>query len=204
MDKLLEIEKSVASNSILISDLATRVDTVAKKSEDTATKSDQMDSQLSTLFAENKRLWDRVDELDAYKRRWNLRISGIPEIDGENVKMATMDIFLQVPPCLAHVLQTLIDVAHRLGPKLGNARTRRIIVQFLSRSHRNLIWADAKKSEVLKQKNIRISEDLTQRTKEARNRLWPLVEKDRKEGRCAGFKGPFAIVDGKKICADDI
>ncbi len=79
-----------------------------------------------------------------------------------------------------------------------------MIVQFLSRSHRGLVWADAKKSEVLKQKKMRITEDLTQRTKEARNKLWPLVEKARKEGCCAGFKGPFAIVDGKKICADDI
>ncbi len=68
MEKLLEIEKSVTSHSILISDLATRVDAVAKKSEDTAAKSDKMDSQLSTLAAENKRLWDKVDELDAYKR----------------------------------------------------------------------------------------------------------------------------------------
>lgn len=41
MDKLLEIEKSVMSNSIPISDL-TRVDAVAKKSENT--KSYQMDS----------------------------------------------------------------------------------------------------------------------------------------------------------------
>ncbi len=56
MEKLLEIEKSVASNSILISDLAARVDVVAKASEDTAAKSDKLDSQMSTLAAENKRL----------------------------------------------------------------------------------------------------------------------------------------------------
>ncbi|KAJ7983565.1 hypothetical protein DPEC_G00376620 [Dallia pectoralis] len=137
-----------------------------------------MDSQLSSLVAENKRLWDKVDELDAYKRRWNLRISD--------------------------VLQSSIDVAHRLGPKLGYTRPRTIIVQFLSRSHRDRIWADARRSEVLKQKKIRISEDLTQRTKEARNKLWPLVEKARKEGRRAGFRGPNAVVDGKRISADDV
>ncbi len=204
MEKLLEIENSVASNSILLSDLAARVDVVAKTSEDTTAKSNKLDSQMSTLAAENKRLWDNMDELDAYKRRWNLRIAGVPEVDGENVKMVIMDIFLQVSPCLADVLQTSIDVAHRLGPKLGNARPRTMIVQFLSRSHHDLVWADAKKSEVLKQKKMRITEDLTQRTKEAWNNLWPLVEKARKEGRRAGFKGPFAIVDGKKICADDI
>lgn len=84
-------KKSVASNSILISDLATRVDA---KSEDTAAKSDKMDSQMSSFATENKRLRDKVDELDTYKRRWNLRNSGIPEADGENVKMVIMDIFL--------------------------------------------------------------------------------------------------------------
>ncbi len=99
MEKLLEIENSVVSNSILLSDLAARVDVVAKTSEDTTAKSNKLDSQMSTLAAENKRLWDKVDELDAYKRRWNLRIAGVPEVDGENVKMVIMDIFLQVSPC---------------------------------------------------------------------------------------------------------
>lgn len=204
MEKLLEVEKSVASNSTLISDLTTRVDAVDIKSENTAVKFHKMDSQLSSLAAENKHLWDKVDELDAYKRRWNLRISGVLEEDGENVKMVIMDIFLQVSPGLADVLQSSIDVSHRLGPKLGNACPRMIIVQFLSRSHRDRIWADARRSEVLKQKKIRISEDLTQRTKEAWNKLWPLVEKARKEGRRAGFRGPNAIVDGRRISADDV
>ncbi|KAJ8015762.1 hypothetical protein DPEC_G00029510 [Dallia pectoralis] len=163
MEKLLEVEKSVASNSVLISDLTLRIDAVEKYSENTAVKSGKMDSQLSSLVAENKRLWDKVDELDAYKRRWNLRMSGVLE-----------DIFLQVSPGLADVLQSSID-AH--SPKLVYTRPRTIIVQFLSRSHRDRIWADARRSEVLKQKKIRISEDLTQRTKEARNKLWSLLEK---------------------------
>ncbi|KAJ7996529.1 hypothetical protein DPEC_G00237990 [Dallia pectoralis] len=82
MEKLLEVEKSVASNSVLISDLTLRIDAVEKYSENTAVKSGKMDSQLSSLVAENKRLWDKVDELDAYKRRWNLRISGVLEEEG--------------------------------------------------------------------------------------------------------------------------
>ncbi|KAJ8001023.1 hypothetical protein DPEC_G00186500 [Dallia pectoralis] len=202
MEKLLEVEKSVASNSVLISDLTLRIDAVEKYSENTTVRSGKMDSQLSLLVAENKRLWDKVDELDAYKRRWNLRISGVLEEERENVKMIILDIFRQVSPGLADVLQSSIDVAHRLGPKLGYTRPRTIIVQFLSRSHRDRIWADARRSEVLKQKKIRISKDLTQRTKEARNKLWPLVEKARKEG--AGFRGPNAVVDGKRISATDV
>lgn len=77
-------------------------------------------------------------------------MSGIPEEAGENVKMIAMDLFSLVSPGLRDVLQTSIHVAHRLDP-------RRIIVQYLSRTHRNRIWLDAKNTEILKQKGIKIT-----------------------------------------------
>nr|XP_055030428.1 uncharacterized protein LOC129419334 [Misgurnus anguillicaudatus] len=204
MEKLLEIERSVASNSILISDLNTKVDLASEKAEGVMIKTDKLDSQLAAMKAENKQLWERVDELDEYKRRWNLKITGISEEAGENVKMIAMEVFSQVSPGLRENLQTSIDVAHRIGPKDGGMHTRRIIVQFLSRSIRDRIWSDAKNSEVLKQKGIKITEDLTQRAREARNKLWPLVSQARKDGKRAGFKGSFAVIDGKKISADNM
>lgn len=133
--------------------------------------------------------------MEAYKRRWNLRIAGIPEMEGETVKMAVIEILRYVSPGLANVLQSSIDVVHRLGKKGLTC----IIVQFISRTHRDRIWADAKHSEILKQKNIRITEDLTQRAREARNKLWPLVNQARLEGKHAGFQGSIAIIDGKKV-----
>lgn len=204
MEKLLEIERSVASNSTLISDLNTKVDLASEKAEGAMIKTDKLDSQLAAMKAENKKLWERVDELDEYKRRWNLKITGISEEAGENVKMIAMEVFSQVSPGLREILQTSIDVAHRIGPKEGGMQIRRIIVQFLSRSIRDRIWSDAKNSEVLKQKGIKITEDLTQRAREARNKLWPLVSQARKDGKRAGFKGSFAIIDGKKISADNM
>lgn len=203
MEKLLEIEKSVATNSTFISDLSTKVGLVSEKADGAVVKVDKLDCQLSSVIAENQQLWGKVDELDAYKRRWNLKISGIPEEIGENVKMVAMDILSQVSPGLRDALQTSIDVTHRLGPKEGGTYPRRIIVQFLSRTHRDRIWTDAKHSQILKQKGIKITEDLTQRTRDARNKLWPLVCQARKDGIRAGFKGSFAIIDGKKITADN-
>lgn len=102
-------------------------------------------------------------------------------MEGENVKMAVIKILRFVSPCLADVLRSFIDVAHRLGKK-GLTQPRRIIVQFTSRTH-----CDTKRSNILKQKNIRITEDLTQRAREARNKLWPLVNKARLEGKRARF-----------------
>ncbi len=172
MEKLLEIERSVASNSTLISELAVKVDSVTDKTERAVVKTDELGVQVAAVIAENKQLWEKVDDLDAYKRRWNLKISGVPEEEsGENVKMVAMDIFSGISPGLRDALQTSIDVAHRIGPRDADAFPRWIIVQFLSRTHRDRIWLDSKNSEVLKQKGIKITEDLTQRTREARNKL---------------------------------
>lgn len=202
MEKLLEIERSVTSNSTLISELAIKIDSATDKTERVEVKTNELSAQVASVIAENKQLWGKVDELDAYKRRWNLKIAGVPEEAGENVKLIAMDIFSRISPGLRDGLQSSIDVAHRLGQRDADAFPRRIIVQFLSRTHRDRIWLDSKNSEVLRQKGIKITEDLTQRAREARNKLWPLVSQARKEGKRAGFKGSFAIIDGKKLTAD--
>ncbi len=129
LEKLLVIENSVSCNSSRIVELGAKMDTIADKADIAVTNSSATKDQLTSLKTENKQLWD---ELDAYKRRWNLRIAGIPEEKGENVKMAVLEILRYVSPGLADVLQSSIDVAHRLGKK-GLAQSRRIIVQFTSR-----------------------------------------------------------------------
>lgn len=88
--------------------------------------------------------------------------------------------------------------------KEGPHPPRRIIVRFSYRAHRDQVWAYTKNSEVLKQKNVKILADLTQQVREARAKLWPLVEEARKQNKTAAFSGPFAIIAGKKISAEDL
>lgn len=56
-------------------------------------------------------------ELDAYKRRWNLRVSGIQEQQGEDVRKILIDLFGKVSPEIADQLVYTLDIAHRLGPR---------------------------------------------------------------------------------------
>lgn len=150
-------------------------------------------------------LKDKCNELDSYKRRWNLRVAGVPKHAGENIKKTIIDLFCQVSPDIADQLAFSVDIVHRLGPLSGAAHSsRRIMVQFLSRSHRDKIWRDARSSTWLKEKRMKIFEDLTQETKDARNKLWPLVEKARKEGKKAGFRGPFAHIEGRRVTIKDL
>lgn len=89
---------------------------------------------------------------------------------------------------------------HRVGPRSGYERSsRRVLVRFLARSHWDKIWKDARTSELLKARGIKILEDLTQEAKESRNQLWPQVEKARKEGKKAGFRGAHAYIDGVRV-----
>ncbi|KAL1250897.1 hypothetical protein QQF64_018693 [Cirrhinus molitorella] len=57
---------------------------------------------------------------------------------------------------------------------------------------------------------MRIREDgicvllLSQKEKDARSLLWPTVEKARREGKRAGFHGPFAVIEGKRLTIKDV
>lgn len=86
--------------------------------------------------------------------------------------MTVIDLLSRISPTIADTLQNSVDVAHHLGPRpkkgnvIGSSQLRRIIMQFLAQTTRDRIWIDAKNSEVLKQKNIKITEDLTQYVKD--------------------------------------
>ncbi|KAL1247037.1 hypothetical protein QQF64_034473 [Cirrhinus molitorella] len=177
--KLQSVEASVKENTSSICKLTCSLEAMENVLS--------LQSKVEKLEKENKSLKEKCSGLDSYKRRWNLRVGGIPEREGENVKMVVIELFRNLSPHSTEKLQDMVDIAHRLGPKSGNSNPRRIIIQFLSRTCRDAIWTEAKRSELLKQKKIRILEDLTQEDKEARNKLWPLVEKARKEGKKAGF-----------------
>ncbi|KAL0149244.1 hypothetical protein M9458_055478, partial [Cirrhinus mrigala] len=77
---------------------------------------------------------------------------GIPEREGESVKMVVIELFRSLSPFSTEKLQDMVDITHRLGPKSGNSNPRRIIVQFLSRTCRDAIWTEAKRSELLRRK----------------------------------------------------
>lgn len=203
--RLVHMESAVKENSSSVKSLAEAMDCLAKHLNGVMERVDVIDTKLVALEKENAVLRERVEEMDAYKRRWNLRVAGLEERAGENVKQLIVDLFSEISPDIADKLPMAVDVAHRLGPRSDKERSsRRIIVQFISRSHRDKIWRDARTSTVLKQKKIRILEDLTQSVKEARNKLWPLVEQARKKGKRAGFRGASAVIDGKRISAHDM
>ena len=82
----------------------------------------ELEQKVHSLTIENNVLRDRVNEIDAYKRRWNLKIAGVPERENENVKMTVIDLLASVSPGIKDCLQNSVDVTHRLGPKMDGPK----------------------------------------------------------------------------------
>ncbi len=99
-----------------------------------------MSGQVNTLQAEaatlgktSTELRHKYNDMDAYLRRWNLRVAGIPEKMGEDIKKIIIDLFGQISPDIANQLALTVDILHRVGPRSVNEHfSRCIIVRFLS------------------------------------------------------------------------
>ena len=205
LGRLDSLERSVGENTGSIKTVNTTLDGMGEQLAVARTEIDALHTKVATLELDNTKLREKCYELDAYKRRWNLRVANVCEQEGENVKEVIIDLFSQVSPGIANQLSSSVDIAHRLGPRSDDATSpRRIIVQFISRTHRDIVWRDARQAAVLKDKKIRIFEDLTQEVKDARDQLWPLVEKARHSGIKAGFKGAVAVINGQRITVGDL
>lgn len=102
---------------------------------------------------------ERINDLEQYGRRNNIRINGIPEA-GEESPEKTSKVVIET---LNRYIENLdlkreeIDIAHRLGKK-KEGRHRQIILKFQSRMKRDTVLNNRK---VFKGSDIFVNEDLT-------------------------------------------
>lgn len=61
------------------------------------------------------------------------------------------------------------------------------------------MWRKAKSSSFLTDNKLRFTEDLTAADKALREKLWPLIDAAKKEGKRAHFAGVRVIIEGMEI-----
>ncbi|KAJ7988679.1 hypothetical protein DPEC_G00311730 [Dallia pectoralis] len=124
MDEQTELLKSfdrrIEANTLAVKDNKVGIAALQKKMED--------------LKTENNSLRYSCEEQARYKRRWNLRMIGLPEKEGEDTREVVIGILTRVVPMSVDRLRETVDTVHRVGRK-GNAATsnntpRSIIIQF--------------------------------------------------------------------------
>lgn len=146
-------------------------------------------------------LCDICAKLDTYKRGWNLRVADIKEQTGETTDYQSLQQDLSR---YRRSAPQLCEYCAQTGSLIWQGEIFWcIIVKFTSRTHQDKVWRVVKASVVLKQRKIKIMEDLCQGAKDALNKFWPLKQasKDRKK---AGFQEPFASISGKRVTVNDV
>ncbi|KAK5622025.1 hypothetical protein CRENBAI_012152 [Crenichthys baileyi] len=111
-----------------------------------------------------------------------------------------IQICQSVLPEHKHKLPDAIDVVHQFGAKRpGSTKPRGIIIQFTSRVLRDATWKAAKTSSYLRDNRLRFTEDLSKEDRERLNKLWPMIDKARKEGKPADFLGGRGFISRVEV-----
>ena len=155
----------------------------------------------STLTMKWFTLWcDFMTLLPIYSLMWLYDAAAAERLQLTCLCVEVIQVCQSVLPEAKDKLPDVVDTVHRLGPKKSdNNQPRGIIMQFTIRIYRDAVWRSAKKSAFLKSNNLKLAEDLSADDRDRRNRLWPAVEKARKENKLAFFVGGRAFVNGKEI-----
>lgn len=140
-------------SNLISNAVSTHIKDAIKKQND-AIKS--LEQNFDSLKKENDILKFRAEKTELYLRRNNLRIIGIPETTNENTEQVIIN-FLHDKMSLNIDLNEL-ESCYRMGVKREGKKHRAIVVKFLSKKTRNLVY---KSKKILKGQRVLIKEDLT-------------------------------------------
>lgn len=94
---------------------------------------EKMKKEKVSLKKDNGSLREMYKDNARYKRRWDIRLLGLPEKDNEDVKETVIGILTLVVQVAVDKLQEMVDTVHRLGKKTDSAQNkmlRPIMIQF--------------------------------------------------------------------------
>ncbi|KAK7938426.1 hypothetical protein WMY93_001752 [Mugilogobius chulae] len=189
----------IKTNAQAIQELTVRYDQMFKDLEETQAKVEVVQSVTAEHEKRITYLEEKLNAMDRYSRRMNLRLYGLPELEGEDVKKRFMELCHQVVPDVRETtLPFYVDVCHRLGRRL-DSKNRPVIARFTSRAFKEKLWRGAKGSEYMAARKLSFGEDLTEQDKDTRNRLWPHIEAARKQGTTSRFDINRGIKQGDPI-----
>lgn len=187
--RFIRFEKKIEENAVAI-----------EKNKNDIT---ELQTKISQLKKENVTLKNACEEHARYKRRWNLRLLGLPEKDDENVRETVIGILTRIIPVSVDQLRFTVDTVHRLGIKrnagTSSGQHRAVIIQFALRTVKEDVWIKWRDAKVCKDLHIIFKQDFSKEDRLAREKLYPLVQNARKSGLRAFLKEGYALIDNKRV-----
>ena len=157
-----------------------------------------MNKRILDLEKQLKLETERNTKLEQYTRRENLRFNNIKEMEKEDCRAVIHDILQRDLELDTSLIR--FRAVHRVG-KLMQGRTRPIIVRFVSREDRNLVWGKRGKiKQSTVQSDAYITEDFARAIQEERKVLIKAMIKARDESGMDNVKvvGRYLIIDNQK------
>ncbi|XP_051796431.1 programmed cell death 1 ligand 1-like [Acanthochromis polyacanthus] len=103
----------------------------------------------------------------------------------------------------AEKLRDSVDTVHRLGkkstPATFNGRPRSIIIQFGLRTVKEEVWSKSREARVCQDLHIYFKKDYIKEDREARAKLYPLVQEAKKRNLKAYLLEGYAMIDGRRV-----
>ena len=137
---------------------------------------------------------DRVRSLEDFSRAKNLRISGLPELNGETSEQSRFSVQKLINEKL-QVEGVEVKDAYRIGSSTGERSWRPIIAKLESTTQK---FKCLKNGKNLKGTSIYINEDLSRATMQIRSSKLDELKRKRDEGYIAYFSG-IDIVTRRRI-----
>jgi len=170
-----------------------------------------METRMGKLEEENKSLKQKLSDQEAYSRRSNLIINGIPEYQTQNLFSVFRNLLKSE---LSIDKDIMIERIHRMGPRPQShqQRPRPIIVRFTNYQDRQLVWSNRNRRSrrPFNQaptlfSRFHIIEDYPPAVVEARKRLNPIAyEAWNTHGMSATVKMDKLIVNGTTYDIDTL
>ncbi|KAL1264144.1 hypothetical protein QQF64_004499 [Cirrhinus molitorella] len=129
----------------------------------------ELKKELADVRKENISLRQQCLEHARYKRRWDLRLIGLPEKENEDTRETVIGILTRVIPWSVEKFRQTVDTVHRLGKKndaATNKLPRPVIIQFGMRTVRDEVWKKSREARVCKEMNIQFKEDFSKEDRE--------------------------------------
>ena len=196
-----DVEESLSSTQ---EDVESLKEAVKNTSETSAYNIEAMNKRILDLEKQLKLETERNTKLEQYTRRENLRFNNIKEMEKEDCKAMIYDILQRDVKLDTSLIR--FHAVHRVGKRM-QGRTRPIIVRFVSREDRNLVW---EKRSKIKQSTVHsdayITEDFARAIQEERKVLIKAMIKAREELGMDNVKvvARYLIIDSQKYDYDTI
>ena len=149
-------------------------------------RENKLKHQVEVLENENKHLSDKLENLESYTRRNNVKILGLKESKDENCRDTVITLLAEANICLA-------PTAHRI---YSSTMPRPIIVQFLFADKKQLLLKSCEK--IKERAKITVVDDIPDELRAARKILSPILYKAK-----ADFGDGRARIRGNKLIVND-